>query len=91
MHTIKPLDRAAIIKAAAETGAIVTAEEHQINNGLGDAVSQVVVRNEPVPVEIVAVNDVFGESGTPNELLEKYHIHQKDIAAAIRTVVKRKK
>ena len=91
MHTIKPLDRETIITAARETGAIVTAEEHQINNGLGDAVSQVVVRNHPVPVEIVAVNDVFGESGTPDELLKKYHIHKNDIIASVQQVLKRKK
>ncbi len=91
MHTIKPLDREAIITAAKETSAIVTAEEHQINNGLGDAVAQVVVRNAPVPVEMVAVNDVFGESGLPNELLEKYHIHKNDIVASVRKVLKRKR
>ncbi len=91
MHTIKPLDREAIITAARETGAIVTAEEHQINNGLGDAVAQVVVRNAPVPVEMVAVNDVFGESGTPNELLQKYHIHKNDIVASVQKVMKRKR
>lgn len=90
MHTIKPLDREAIITAAKETGAIVTAEEHQINNGLGDAVAQVVVRHVPVPVEIVAVNDTFGESGTGNELLEKYHVHKNDIVESVRKVLKRK-
>ncbi len=90
MHTIKPLDRDAIIAAAKETGAIVTAEEHQIHNGLGDAVSQVVVRNAPVPVEMVAVNDVFGESGTPDELLKEYHLHTADVVEAVRKVLKRK-
>ncbi len=91
MHTIKPLDREAIVAAARETGAIVTAEEHQINNGLGDAVAQVVVRHAPVPVEMVAVNDVFGQSGTADELLKEYHIHKNDIVASVRQVLKRKK
>ncbi len=90
MHTIKPLDAAEVIRAAKETGAIVTAEEHQVNNGLGDAVAQVVVRNHPVPVEMVAVMDTFGESGTPDELLKKYHVWKDDIIAAVRKVKARK-
>jgi len=90
MHTIKPLDKEIIIRAAHETGAIVTAEEHQIHGGLGSAVSEVLVQNLPVPLEMVAVNDSFGESGEPEELLEKYHLKDLDIVKAAKKVVKRK-
>ncbi len=90
MHTIKPVDREAIIKSAEETGAIVTAEEHQMAGGLGSAVAEVVTRNSPVPMEMIAVNDSFGESGEPEELLKKYHLKDSDIAEAIRKVIKRK-
>ncbi|MCK5579955.1 MAG: transketolase family protein [Candidatus Omnitrophica bacterium] len=91
MHTIKPIDEAAIIAAAKETGAIVTSEEHQIYGGLGSAVAEAVVRNNPVPMEMVAVPDLFGETGTPEELLVKYHLKDVDIAEAARKAVKRKK
>jgi len=90
MHTIKPLDKEAIIRAAHETGAIVTAEEHQIHGGLGSAVSEVLVQNLPVPLEMVAVNDTFGESGEAEELLEKYHLKDIDIVEAAKKVVTRK-
>ena len=90
MHTIKPIDEKAIIAAAKETGAIVTAEEHQINGGLGSAVAEVVVKNVLVPLEMVAVNDSFGETGSPQELLKKYHLKDVDIAEAARKVIKRK-
>ena len=90
MHTIKPIDEGAITKAAFETGAIVTAEEHQIYGGLGSAVAEVLVAHAPVPMEMVAVKDVFGESGKPEELLEKYHLKDVDIAAAAKKVVARK-
>jgi len=72
MHTIKPIDESAIIKAAMDTGAIITAEEHQIAGGLGSAVAEVVVKNYPVPMEFIGMEDQFGESGQPDELLEKY-------------------
>src|SRR3954467_9311386 len=72
IHTIKPLDEQAVIKSIAKTGCIVTAEEHQINGGLGDSISNVAARECPVPHEYVAVMDTFGESGTPNQLLTKY-------------------
>lgn len=91
MHTIKPIDRNAIVNAAQETGAIVTAEEHQIHGGLGSAVAEVVVRECPVAMEMVAVMDVFGESGAPQELLKHYHLKDVDIAAAARKAIKRKK
>jgi len=90
MHTIKPIDEKAIIGAAKETKAIVTAEEHQINAGLGGAVAEVLSRNYPVPLEMVAVADTFGESGSAEELLEKYHLKDKDIVTAVKNVLKRK-
>ena len=91
MHTLKPLHEEAIEKAARETGAIVTAEEHQLHNGLGDAVSHVVTTTYPVPMEIVAVQDTFGESGKPEELLVKYHISKDDIVRAVKQVLERKR
>jgi transketolase len=90
MHTIKPLDEDAILKAAQETGAIVTAEEHQINGGLGDAVANVVVRHAPVPMEMVAVMDKFGESGTAMQLLQKYGLTAARIVEKAKSVLKRK-
>lgn len=90
MHTIKPLDEAAIRKAAQETGAIVTAEEHQIYAGLGGAVAEYLVRHTPVPVEMVGVMDSFGESGTPEELAAAYGLVAADIHAAARKVLGRK-
>ena len=90
MHTIKPIDRPLIIKCAEETGAVVTAEEHSIMGGLGGAVSEVLGENRPVPVARVGVRDMFGESGKPEELLEKYGLMPADIAAAARSVIKRK-
>lgn len=91
MHTIKPIDKDAIIAAAKETGAVVTAEEHQMYGGLGSAVVEVLAQHQPVPVEMVAVADSFGESGTPEELLKAYHLKDVDIAQAVRKVIKRKK
>lgn len=90
-HTIKPIDKETIIKSAQETGAIVTAEEHQINGGLGSAVAEVLTRNIPVPQEMVAVQDTFGESGDVEGLLKKYHLKDVDIAEAVRKVLKRKR
>lgn len=90
MHTVKPLDEAAIITAAKETGCIVTAEEHQINCGLGSAIAECLAKNYPVPVEMVAVNDSFGESGQPQELMDKYGLNQESIAKKVRTVLARK-
>ena len=82
MHTIKPLDTEAILSSVAKTGCVVTAEEHMMNGGLGDAVAQVLSKSSPAPQEFVAVNDTFGESGTPNELLKKYHLETTDIVLA---------
>ena len=91
IHTIKPIDREAIIKAASDTGAIVTCEEHSIIGGLGSAVAEVVVENSPVPMERVGVMDTFGESGTPSSLLVKYHLTAEDIVIAAKKAVSRKK
>ncbi|HWC97946.1 MAG TPA: transketolase C-terminal domain-containing protein [Candidatus Sulfopaludibacter sp.] len=91
MHTVKPLDREAIRKAAAETGAIVVAEEHLVDAGLGVRVAQVVSETTPVPMEFVGIQDTYAESGQPEELLEKYGLVAKDVAAAIRKVVARKR
>ncbi len=90
MHTIKPLDEEAILKSVGKTRCVVTAEEHMINGGLGDSVAQVLVRNTPYPQEYVGVNDTFGESGTPDELMTKYHIDTADVLAAAKKVVSRK-
>lgn len=90
LHTLKPLDAALIERCARETGAIVTAEEHQINGGLGGAVAEVVVRTHPVPIEMVAVHDRFGQSGKPAELMEAFGLKEKDVVAAIKRVLERK-
>lgn len=91
MHTIKPIDREAILKAARECGAIVTAEEHQVMGGLGGAVAEVVVAQHPVPMEFVAVMDRFGQSGKPDELMAAFGLKSKDHIAAVKRVLKRKK
>ncbi|MBC8042291.1 MAG: transketolase family protein [Rhizobacter sp.] len=90
MHTIKPMDVAAVVAAAKETGAIVTAEEHQINTGLSDAVANICSRSFPVPMEMVAVMDKFGESGKAMELLDKYGLTTDAIIAATKKVISRK-
>ena len=79
MHTIKPLDEEIIIKAARETGKIITAEEHQIIGGLGSAVAECLAKNHPAPIEFVGVNDSFGESGKPGELMHKYKLDAEEI------------
>ncbi|RJX22604.1 MAG: transketolase family protein [Ammonifex sp.] len=91
MHTIKPIDVRAIIRAARETGAIVTAEEHSIIGGLGSAVAEVVGENHPAPLKRVGIRDVFGESGKPEELLEKYGLTPSQLVAAVKEVLQRKK
>jgi transketolase len=72
MHTIKPIDTEIIVRAAKETGKIITVEEHQIMGGLGSAVAEVIVQHCPVPMRLIGMNDVFGESGKPIELMAKY-------------------
>lgn len=91
MHTIKPIDRDAIVKAAKETGAIVTAEDHQRHGGLGSAVAEVLAETVPTPMEFVAVNDTFGESGPGADLMRKYGIDSTAIVRAVKKVVTRKK
>jgi transketolase len=90
MHTIKPLDEEAVLKVAGITGAVVTAEEHQVTGGLGGAVAECLVRNLPVPVSFIGMPDVFGESGKPGELLEKYGLTARHIALAAVDVMRRK-
>jgi len=91
MHTVKPLDRDAIARAAAETGAIVVAEEHLVDGGLGVRVAQAVAETHPCVMEFVGIHDRYAESGGPEELLEKYHLVAPDIAAAARKVLARKR
>lgn len=90
MHTIKPLDENAILKSIAKTRCVVTAEEHMINGGLGESVAKVVVTNDLVPQEFVAVDDTFGESGTPMELMAKYGIDTPNIVEAAKKAIARK-
>ena len=90
MPTLKPVDEAAIIRAAAETGAIVTAEEHLEHGGLGSAVARVVAKYHPVPMEFVAIKDTYAKSGKPAELLQRYGLTAKDIEQAVRRLIKRK-
>lgn len=90
IHTIKPLDNEAILKSVSKTKCIVTAEEHQRNGGLGDSVAQLLAMHQPCAQEYVAVNDSFGESGTPDELMTKYGLDSIDIIHAAEKVVKRK-
>jgi transketolase len=91
LHTVKPIDRELIVRCARETGAIVTAEEHQVNGGLGGAVAEVVVQQAPVPMELVAVQDRFGQSGKPSELMDAFGLRAKDIVAAAEKVLERKR
>jgi transketolase len=90
IHTIKPLDVEAVLKSVAKTRCVVTAEEHQRNGGLGDSIAQVLALNMPCPMEMVAVNDEFGQSGTPDELMKFYHLDTPDIVEAVKKVVGRK-
>ncbi len=89
IHTIKPLDNDAILNSVKKTKCVVTAEEHQKNGGLGDSVAQLLSQNFPIPQEYVAVNDTFGESGTPDELMKKYKLDAPDIVDAVKKVLYR--
>jgi transketolase len=91
IHTIKPLDEEAVLKSVAKTGCVVTCEEHNRLGGLGDSVAQVLIKNNPLPQEYVAVNDSFGESGTPAQLMQKYGLDAAHIVAAAQKVIARKK
>ena len=90
IHTIKPIDEAAIVASTAKTGCAVSAEEHNIHGGLGESIAQVLMRNQPVPQEFVAVQDSFGESGQPEELLTKYGLSAEAIVAAAKKAIERK-
>jgi transketolase len=91
IHTIKPLDNEAILRSVSKTRCVVTAEEHQRHGGLGDSIAQLLALHLPTPIEYVAVNDSFGESGTPNELLVKYGLDTPDVVAAAKRAIARKK
>jgi transketolase len=90
IHTIKPLDIEAVLSSVQKTKCAVVAEEHQLNGGLGDAVCQLLSRNYPVPVEMVGVNDSFGESGTPEQLMEKYGLNKTQIVKSALAAIQRK-
>ena len=90
IHTIKPLDEEAVLASVAKTGCVVSAEEHNRLGGLGDSIAQLLVKTKPLPMEYVAVNDTFGESGTPEQLMEKYGLSENDIVAAAERAIARK-
>merc|ERR1712194_480399 len=90
IHTIKPLDEEAILASVLKTGCIVTAEEHNKFGGLGESVARCLSQNNPTPQEFVAVNDTFGESATPAQLMEKYNINDAAVVKAVMNVLKRK-
>lgn len=91
IHTIKPLDKAAVLRSIAKTGCAVTAEEHMMNGGLGDSIAQLLALEHPAPVEMVAVYDKFGESGTPAQLMDKYGLNASSIVDKTLKVIQRKK
>ncbi len=90
IHTIKPLDNSAVLASAKKTRCVVTAEEHQMNGGLGDSIAQLLARKLPTPIEMIAVNDKFGESGTPDQLMIKYGLDTVNIIDAVKKVISRK-
>jgi len=89
-HTIKPMDRETILQSVQKTGCVVTIEEHQAMGGMGSAVSEILSQNLPVPMEIIGVQDRFGESGEPNELLEKFGLTSKNVIESAKRAIKRK-
>lgn len=90
IHTIKPLDNEAILNSVKKTGCLVSCEEHMYNGGLGDSIAQLLVRNIPAPMEYVGIDDKFGQSGKPMQLMEYYHLMASDIVSAAKKVIKRK-
>jgi len=90
IHTIKPLDEEAILKSVTKTGCAVSAEEHLMNGGLGDSIAQLLARKLPRPLEMVAVNDKFGESGKPEELMRKYGLDSTNVVDAVKKAIARK-
>jgi len=91
IHTIKPLDKEAVLASVKKTGCVVTAEEHFMNGGLGDSISQLISLHSPCPLEMVAVDDTFGESGTPEQLLEKFGLTTANIVEKVKKAIARKK
>ena len=89
-HTIKPLDKEIIMSAVRETGAIVTAEEHQIYGGMGSAIAEILSQDDPTPMKMVGVKDRFGESGKPDELQRQFNLTADDIVRAAHEVMKKK-
>ena len=90
IHTIKPIDKEIILKSIKKTRCIVSAEEHNFLGGLGESISRVVTKNDPVPQEFVATNDTFGESGSPSKLMDKYGLNSTAIISAVKKVLSRK-
>jgi transketolase len=90
-HTIKPMDEKRVVELAKKAGAVVTVEEHQVSGGLGGAVAEVLAKHAPVPIEFVGLQNVYGESGSPDELIEAYGMGVKDIKAAVKRVIRRAK
>ena len=90
IHTIKPLDNEAILRSVAKTGCVVSAEEHQRNGGLGDSIAQLLAQNNPTPMEYIAIDDQFGESGTPAQLMKKYGLDSENIITASKRVMSKK-
>ncbi|MBT8219983.1 MAG: transketolase family protein, partial [Bacteroidia bacterium] len=90
IHTIKPLDKEAILASVAKTGCLVSAEEHQKLGGLGGSIASLLGSHDPKPIELVGVNDSFGESGKPTDLLDKFWLGVKDVISAVRQVISRK-
>ena len=90
IHTIKPLDKIAVLNSVMKTNCVVTAEEHMLNGGMGDSIAQLLATENPTPIEMVGVNDTFGESGTPMQLLEKYGLDANAIITATKKVIGRK-
>lgn len=91
VSTIKPIDEKTIVELAKRAGAVVTVEEHQVTGGLGGAVAEVLAKNHPIPMEFVGMQDTFGESGQPNQLLEKYGMGVKDVKVAVKKALRRKR
>jgi len=89
-HTIKPIDEETIVEAAERTGAVVTAEDHQVMGGMGSAIVEILAKNQPVPIEMIGVQDRFGESGSPEELMKEFRLLAKDIKTSVKKVLKRK-
>jgi len=90
LHTIKPIDEEAIVECAEKVGCLVTAEEHQIMGGMGSAVAEVIARTFPVPMEFIGIQDRFGESGQPEELMEEFNLGVEDMVLAVKKAIKRK-